>query len=130
MRILMTGHLGYIGTCAVPLFQDRGHDVVGCDTDLFRGSTFGPAIGPAAEVPNLGLDIRDLRPDHLAGHRQVVGLMDVFDRAARRRWCSRRDLDAGLLPPHPEGFGAGAPVLSSSHQVPPRTEVAVDHGVG
>ena len=74
MRVLMTGHLGYIGTRAVPLFQSRGHDVVGCDTDLFRGSTFGPAIGPAADIPNLGLDIRDLRPDHLAGFDAVVHL--------------------------------------------------------
>src|SRR5919202_6448948 len=74
MRVLMTGHLGYIGTSAVPLFQDRGHDVVGCDTDLFRGSTFGPAVGPAADVPNLGLDVRDLRPDHLAGFGAVVHL--------------------------------------------------------
>lgn len=74
MRILMTGHLGYIGTAAVPLFLAAGHDVVGCDTDLFRGSTFGARIGPAAEIPDLGLDIRDLAPDHLAGFDAVVHL--------------------------------------------------------
>lgn len=39
MRILMTGHLGYIGTVAVPMFQARGHEVVGLDTDLYRDST-------------------------------------------------------------------------------------------
>jgi nucleoside-diphosphate-sugar epimerase len=74
MRILMTGHLGYIGTSAVPLFLEAGHDVVGCDTDLFRGSTFGGRLGPAAEIPDLGLDIRDLEPDHLAGFDAVVHL--------------------------------------------------------
>lgn len=74
MRILMTGHLGYIGTAAMPFFLDHGHQVVGCDTDLFRGSTFGHGIGPAADVPDLGLDIRDLRPDHLAGFDAVVHL--------------------------------------------------------
>jgi hypothetical protein len=68
--------------------------------------------------------------DHAARHRQVVGLMDVFDRAARRPWCSRRDLDAGLLPPHPEGLGVCPAVLIGGHEVPPRTEMAVDHGVG
>ncbi|HEV7265011.1 MAG TPA: SDR family oxidoreductase [Falsiroseomonas sp.] len=74
MRILITGHLGYIGTVAVPLFLERGHEVTGCDTDLFRGSTFGHGIGAAAEVPDLGLDIRDLRPEHLAGFDAVVHL--------------------------------------------------------
>lgn len=74
MRILMTGHLGYIGTAAVPLFLMAGHEVVGCDTDLFRGSTFGPRLGPAAEIADLGLDIRDLAPEHLAGFDAVVHL--------------------------------------------------------
>jgi nucleoside-diphosphate-sugar epimerase len=74
MRIMMTGHLGYIGTAAVPLFLAAGHDVVGCDTDLFQGSTFGQRLGPAAVIPNLGLDIRDLQPDHLAGFDAVVHL--------------------------------------------------------
>jgi nucleoside-diphosphate-sugar epimerase len=74
MRILMTGHLGYIGTAAVPIFHDAGHEVVGCDTDLFRGSTFGGHVGAAAEIPDLGLDIRDLTPDHLAGFDAVVHL--------------------------------------------------------
>jgi nucleoside-diphosphate-sugar epimerase len=74
VRILMTGHLGYIGTAAVPLFLERGHQVVGCDTDLFAGSTFGPVIGPAAAIPNIGLDIRDLQPDHLVGFDAVVHL--------------------------------------------------------
>jgi nucleoside-diphosphate-sugar epimerase len=74
MRILMTGHLGYIGTSAVPLFQAHGHTIVGCDTDLFAGCTFGPDIGPAAHVPNLAVDIRDLTPDHLLGFDAVVHL--------------------------------------------------------
>ncbi len=74
MRILMTGHLGYIGTVAVPIFLERGHEVVGCDTDLFRGSTFGPGIGVAGQIRNIGLDIRDLRPDHLLGFDAVVHL--------------------------------------------------------
>ncbi len=74
MRILMTGHLGYIGTAAVPLFLARGHDVIGCDTDLFGACTFTPAVGPAASIRNLGLDIRDLQPDHLVGFDAVVHL--------------------------------------------------------
>lgn len=72
MRVLMTGHLGYIGTVAVPLFQAAGHEVVGLDTDLYRDCTFGPELGPAAAVRNLGIDIRDATPDHLAGFDAVV----------------------------------------------------------
>lgn len=72
MRILMTGHLGYIGTVAVPLFQTAGHEVIGLDTDLYRDCTFGPDPGPAARIPNLALDIRDVGPDHLTGFDAVV----------------------------------------------------------
>jgi len=74
MRILMTGHLGYIGTAAVPMFQARGHEVVGLDTDLYRDCTFGPEVGPAAAIENLGVDIRDATPDHLLGFDAVVHL--------------------------------------------------------
>jgi nucleoside-diphosphate-sugar epimerase len=74
MRILMTGHLGYIGTAAVPMFQARGHEVVGLDTDLYRGCTYGTDLGPAGSVENLGIDIRDATPDHLAGFDAVVHL--------------------------------------------------------
>ena len=72
MRILMTGHLSYIGTVAVPLFQAAGHEVVGLDTDLYRACTFGPTLGPAASIHNLRIDIRDATPDHLHGFDAVV----------------------------------------------------------
>src|SRR3712207_700766 len=69
---------------------------------------------------------RLLYPDR---HCQVGGLRGALDHVAALRWRSRRHLGAGLLPPHPEGLGAGAAVPGGAHQVPPRTEVAVDHGV-
>jgi len=31
MRILITGHKGYIGTVMAPLLADAGHEVVGLD---------------------------------------------------------------------------------------------------
>ena len=46
MRVLVTGHNGYIGSVLVPLFQRAGHDVVGLDSDLFAECVFGDA--PAA----------------------------------------------------------------------------------
>jgi len=41
MRVLVTGHDGYIGRVLVPLFQRAGHDVVGLDSFLFEGCALG-----------------------------------------------------------------------------------------
>jgi nucleoside-diphosphate-sugar epimerase len=71
MRVLVTGHDGYIGTVLVPFFRSAGHDVVGLDTGLFTECRFGPE--PEA-VPSLALDIRDVRPEHLEGFDAVVHL--------------------------------------------------------
>jgi nucleoside-diphosphate-sugar epimerase len=72
MRVLMTGHLGYIGTVAVPLFLEAGHEVVGVDSNLYRDCTFGRDIGPAADIRSLELDVRDVTADHLTGIDAVV----------------------------------------------------------
>ncbi len=71
MRILVTGHKGYIGTVMVPMLVGAGHDVVGLDSDLFEECTFGPGIH---EVPELRLDVRDVRPSQLEGLDAVVHL--------------------------------------------------------
>jgi len=71
MRVLVTGHKGYIGTVMVPMLLDAGHEVVGLDSDLFRGCTFTLGIRP---VPELRLDIRDVESVHLEGFEAVVHL--------------------------------------------------------
>lgn len=71
MRVLVTGHLGYIGTCLVPRLVSAGYEVVGCDTDLFRGCSFGDL---PAQVPNLGSDIRDLEARQLEGFDAIMHL--------------------------------------------------------
>jgi nucleoside-diphosphate-sugar epimerase len=58
MRILITGHLGYIGTLLTPTLLARGHEVTGFDSDLYRGCTFGPESF-IAPVPEIRKDIRD-----------------------------------------------------------------------
>lgn len=74
MRILMTGHLGYIGAVAVPMFLERGHDVVGLDTDLYGRCTFGDetAMATVAGIPHRAVDVRDVPPDLLSGFDAVV----------------------------------------------------------
>ena len=52
MRVLVTGHQGYLGTVMVPILQDAGHDVTGLDCGFFadccaRPRTSGPDGHPA-----------------------------------------------------------------------------------
>ena len=71
MRVLVTGHNGYIGTLLVPLLQAAGHDVTGLDSYLFEECTFGPA---PPDVPSLRTDVRDVAGDELAGFGAVIHL--------------------------------------------------------
>src|ERR1700690_3088664 len=71
MRILLTGHKGYIGAVAAPILHSAGHDVVGLDSDLFANCDFGEA---AAEISELRKDIRDLTKADLEGFDAVVHL--------------------------------------------------------
>lgn len=74
MRVLVTGHDGYIGTVLVPIFQQAGHEVVGLDSYLFEDCVFG---ADAAPVPSLRMDVRDVRPEHLTGFDAVVHLAGI-----------------------------------------------------
>jgi nucleoside-diphosphate-sugar epimerase len=71
MRILVTGHKGYIGTVMVPMLLDAGHNVVGLDSDLFAECTFGAGIH---DIPELRLDLRDIQRKHLDGFDAVIHL--------------------------------------------------------
>ena len=71
MRILLTGHKGYIGAVAGPLLLSADHAVVGLDTDLFAGCDFGEAY---PEIPEIRKDVRDLREEDLDGFDAVVHL--------------------------------------------------------
>ena len=71
MKILLTGHKGYIGAVAAPLLQAAGHDVVGMDSDLFAGCDFGAA---ARDIPEIKKDIRDITLSDLAGFEAIVHL--------------------------------------------------------
>jgi nucleoside-diphosphate-sugar epimerase len=71
MKILLTGHKGYIGAVAGPTLLSAGHAVVGLDTDLFAGCDFGD---PAPEIPEIRKDVRDLTRADLKGFDGVVHL--------------------------------------------------------
>jgi nucleoside-diphosphate-sugar epimerase len=71
MRVLVTGHKGYIGTVMVPMLLAEGHEVFGLDSDLFEQSTFGEGI---QEIPELKKDIRDVQPSDLEGMDAIIHL--------------------------------------------------------
>lgn len=71
MRVLMTGHDGYIGPVMLAMFQAAGHQVTGLDSFFFRGCS---AAREPAPVPALRLDVRDVEERHLRGFDAVVHL--------------------------------------------------------
>jgi nucleoside-diphosphate-sugar epimerase len=71
MRVLVTGHRGYIGAVLVPMLQEAGHEVTGLDVDLYRGCDFG---APPRPVPTLEVDVRAVEVEHCEGFDAVVHL--------------------------------------------------------
>jgi nucleoside-diphosphate-sugar epimerase len=71
MRILVTGHRGYIGTVLIPMLISNGYDVVGLDSDLYRRCTFGDA---PPVPPEICRDIRDVELTDLEGFDAIIHL--------------------------------------------------------
>ncbi len=71
MRVLITGHLGYIGVLLTPMVRAAGHQVVGLDSDLYADSVFGELGEP---VETIRKDVRDVDPADLEGFDAVLHL--------------------------------------------------------
>ena len=76
MRVLVTGHLGYIGAVMTPMLIDAGHEVVGLDTGWFRGCRFAAAPDPTP-VPEIARDLRSVERGDLEGFAAVVHLANL-----------------------------------------------------
>ena len=72
MRVLVTGHHGYVGSVLVPLLLEAGHEVVGLDADFFAPCTLPEQA--TVEVPSLRRDLRDVEVGDLAGFDAVLHL--------------------------------------------------------
>lgn len=71
MKVLVTGHQGYLGTVMVPILQVAGHDVTGLDCGFFAECILGPA---PQDPPTIREDLRDVTTDQLAGFDAVIHL--------------------------------------------------------
>jgi nucleoside-diphosphate-sugar epimerase len=71
MRVLLTGHHGYIGAVLAPMLVQEGHEVVGLDSDLFLACTYGEW---RERVPSIRKDIRDVEPPDLEGFDAILHL--------------------------------------------------------
>ncbi len=71
MRVLLTGHKGYLGTVMAPVLAAAGHEVVGLDSGLFEDCVLGPQpADPAGHV----VDLRDVTAEHVSGVDAVIHL--------------------------------------------------------
>ena len=72
MRVLVTGHNGYVGTVLVPMLLKAGHDVVGLDTNLYQAATFGDET--TGTVPEIIKDVRDVTHADIDGFDAILHL--------------------------------------------------------
>jgi nucleoside-diphosphate-sugar epimerase len=71
LRILLTGHDGYIGAIMTRVFQDAGHEVVGLDSSYFAEAALGGDLDP---IETIKADLRDVTPAHLDGFDAIAHL--------------------------------------------------------
>ena len=71
MKVLVTGHKGYIGTVLVPMLLAQNHEVVGLDSDLFERCTFGENI---PEIPEVRKDVREVEAADVEGFDVILHL--------------------------------------------------------
>ncbi|MEO1623177.1 MAG: SDR family oxidoreductase [Cyanobacteria bacterium J06632_3] len=71
MRVLVTGHQGYIGTVLVPMLLAAGHEVSGMDSDLYEACTFGDDI---PSIPEVRKDVREATVEDFEGFDAVLHL--------------------------------------------------------
>ena len=75
MRVLITGHKGYIGSVLVPLVQGTGHDVVGLDSGLFEDCILGQS--PNVEIPYIRKDLREVGIADVEGFDAIMHLAGI-----------------------------------------------------
>ncbi|WP_216899621.1 NAD-dependent epimerase/dehydratase family protein [Nocardia alni] len=71
MRVLVTGHQGYLGTVMVPVLRAAGHEVHGLDIGYYADCVLGAT---PADPPGSTVDLREVSVDTLTGFDAVAHL--------------------------------------------------------
>ena len=74
MKVLVTGHLGYIGVHLVDVLKSAGHSVTGCDLGLFAGCQWEPFVRPDRELIK---DVGELTDRDIDGHDAICHLAAI-----------------------------------------------------
>ena len=74
MRVLVTGHQGYIGSVLVPRLIRAGHEVVGMDAGWFSQTNLGPI---ASGIDEIECDVRDVAAGDLSGFDAIIHLAGI-----------------------------------------------------
>jgi nucleoside-diphosphate-sugar epimerase len=74
MKVLVTGHRGYIGVHLVRLLKEAGHRVTGVDLDLFHGCAWQEQVPPDRDIVK---DVRAIELKDLEGHDAVCHLAAI-----------------------------------------------------
>lgn len=73
MKVLVTGHRGYIGSVMVPVLQRAGHEVHGYDSEFYNLCAYHPG-GELPRLPGVCKDVRDITRTDLEGFDAVIHL--------------------------------------------------------
>lgn len=71
MRVIVTGHKGYIGSVLIPYLVERGHEVLGIDIGLYTNYEFKQKIPKIKEIVK---DIRDISSTDLKNYDALIHL--------------------------------------------------------
>ncbi len=99
MRVLLTGHLGYIGSVMTPMLLQAGHEVVGLDSDLYERCTFAQAASSATCRPSARTRATSSSPTSSASTRSSISPLSptirsaISSRAHRRHQSPRQRAD-------------------------------------
>lgn len=74
MRVLVTGHNGYIGSIMTGVLERQGFEVHGLDSYLYSECTFGPDV---PDVPAIRKDVRDVQVGDLEGFDAICHLAGI-----------------------------------------------------
>jgi nucleoside-diphosphate-sugar epimerase len=117
VKVVVTGHHGYIGSVVAPMLVEAGHEVVGLDAFLYRGCDLA-GFSQTVAIAELERDIRDVEPRDLAGFDAVVHLAALSNDplgALNRDWTEDVNLNGTLgLARTAKEAGVGRFLFSSS----------------